>query len=146
MEAVSVVDSTYAITSKSAHNLSSPLVILVFRSWGSPSLGEEQEYWSQWFDFEYRRLKILINVFMLQHWLAWRRGAVREIDSESYNYELSHVDAASLPEMRNTEDNLEEIRRRWVETYSASADEHQRMLNILDRYLSGQADTPFDVL
>ncbi|WP_157971612.1 hypothetical protein [Halorussus litoreus] len=139
---VSLLDSSYLITEKEL--LSSPLPVLNINYQGNP-LSADEEYWEQWFGFEYRKLKAVTNIFLVNHWLTWRKNEIQNIDSESYNYSMGSLELGdSVEEVSETEEELEELRRDWVETHSSTADEYQEMDDILENYQENQGSTVFD--
>lgn len=139
---VSLLSSSYLITE--GESLSSPLPILNINRQENP-LSADEEHWEQWFEFEYRKLKAVTNLFLATHWLDWRKSNIQQIDSESYNYSMDSIESeSSVKEVSETEEDLEGLRKEWVETHSSTADEYQEVENILDNYQRKQGSTVFD--
>lgn len=139
---VSLINSSYLITN--GETLSTPLPVLNINYRGNP-LEADDNYWEQWFEFEYRKLKTIMDLFLVNHWISWRKEKIGDIDSQSYNYRMDEIESAtSVQEVSETEEDLESLRKDWVETHSATADEYEEMKEIIELYQQEQDGTVFD--
>jgi len=140
-EQISAIDDSYLITFSRENIPEMPLSVLEIRERAEPSDGETIEYWASWIGFAYRRVKSVTSILLILHWLKWRREEISDIDRELYEYNLteSHSD-----QLREEEQELEQLRRKWVESHSDTADEFQEMKQLVECYHSKNNNTTFD--
>lgn len=144
-EQVSAIDSSYLVTYDQESPIDFPLSVLLTKEEIQLDPDDTEEYWSQWIGFEYPRLKMITSVLLVSHWLEWRREAISDIDEELYGYNLTTSESIEeIDDAQDEEQELEELRRRWVESHSATADEFHELQQLLESYSRDDGETQFD--
>ena len=145
-EHINTIDNSYILTFHRDQVIDFPLSILVTREQVQLDGENPVDYWRSWIGFGYTRIKSVTSILMMQHWLIWRRQEIKEIDQELYGYDLRDTRLEDLTaELRNEEQQLEQLRRKWVESHSAAVDEFHDIQELVECYQRGDEDTVFDV-
>lgn len=144
-EAISAIDSSYLVTHDENAPIEFPLAVLVPPDQPQVDTEGSTDYWEWWISFAYTRIKTITSILLVVHWLEWRRQAIAAIDEELYEYDLNGSDAeVETSELRAEEQELERLRRTWVESHSAIADEFHDLQQLITRYEWATVATRFD--
>jgi len=142
---ISAIEPSYLLTFEEHQVADFPLAVLVTRDQSQPDAENSIEYWKRWIGFSYTRIKAITSLLLVSHWLEWRRQEISDIDDELYEYNLPNSNSGdSEHTLRDEEQDLEQLRRDWVESQSATADEFHEIEQLVEHYQREDNATIFD--